>query len=146
MKRVWLRQRVAVAAIAFFFMAASVGVSAAASTPRTLKVKIEATELDRRMLLQKLNEHGPDHAMRFEIADSEYDYRIVFGTGQAQGEVAFGGSGGTYNGSMARADVFDNKGTELFRFDRKLRGTDSGATNAVAKEIIERIVKLGGLQ
>lgn len=40
---------------------------------------------------------------------------------------------------MAVADVYDAQGKELFKFDRKGRGTDKGATNAVAKEIIKRL-------
>jgi len=40
--------------------------------------KIEATEFDRRMLLEKLNTHDQDHYMRFELAESDYDYRILF--------------------------------------------------------------------
>lgn len=120
---------------------------AAQSPPatKTIRVKIEATELDRRMLLEKLNAHGADHGMKFELTDAEYDDRIVFSTGQDKAQSTVWGSGGSYNASMATADVFDSKGTELFRFDRKLRGTDSGAANAVAKEIIKRILKLNSL-
>jgi hypothetical protein len=108
----------------------------------TAKVKIEAPELDRRMLLQKLNAHGVDHGIKFEEVETDYDYRIVFGTGQGKTDSTIWGSGGSFNSSRATADVFDGKGTELFRFDRNQRGTDAGATNAVAKEIIKRILKL----
>jgi hypothetical protein len=121
--------------------------SAAQTHPatKTIRVKIEATELDRRTLLEKLNAHGADHGMKFELTDADYDDRIVFSTGQDKSQATLYGSGGSYNASMATADVFDSKGTELFRFDRKLRGTDSGAANAVAKEIIKRILKLNSL-
>jgi hypothetical protein len=44
--------------------------------------KIEATELYRLMLLENLNTHDQDHYMRFELAEPDYDYRIVFSTGQ----------------------------------------------------------------
>ena len=115
-------------------------------TSKTIRTKIEATELDRRMLLEKLNAHGQDHHMRFELAESDYDYRIVFQTGQEKTQVTWLGSGGSMNASAAGADVFDGKGTELFRFERKQRGTDAGATNAVAKEIIKRILKLNSLR
>ena len=53
--------------------------------PRASKgiwTKIEVTELDRRMLLENLNTHDQDHYVRFESAESDYDYRIVFSTGQ----------------------------------------------------------------
>jgi len=43
--------------------------------------KIEATELYRLMLLENLNTHDQDHYMRFELAEPDYDYRIVFSTG-----------------------------------------------------------------
>jgi hypothetical protein len=112
-----------------------------------LKVKIEATELDRKMLLRKLNENGADAKRKFAfvIADSDYDYRIVFATGQGTSQTSTWGSGGSFNTSGANADVFDGKGTELFRFQRNQRWTDEGACNAVAEEIIKRIRKLNKL-
>jgi len=48
------------------------------------KVKIEATELDRQMLLEKLNAHGADHHLKFALADRDFDYRIEFGTHNPQ--------------------------------------------------------------
>jgi hypothetical protein len=110
-------------------------------TPKAIRTKIEATELDRRMLLEKLNTHGQGHHMRFELAESDFDYRIVFSTGQGTTQTTWG----ELNSSMASADVFDPQGTELFRFDRKGRGRDEQAANAVAKEIIKRILKLSSL-
>jgi hypothetical protein len=92
--------------------------------------------------MQKLNSHGVDHGIKFEAAESGYDYRIVFSTGQEKSVAAAWGSGGSYNSSVANADVFDEKGTELFRFERKQRGTDTGATNATAKEIIKRLLAI----
>jgi len=109
---------------------------------KAIRTKIEATELDRRMLLQRLNTHGQDHHMRFELADSDFDYRIVFSTGQGTTQTTWG----ELNSSTASADVFDPKGTELFRFERKGRGSDEGSANAVAKEIIKRMLKLSSLQ
>jgi hypothetical protein len=108
---------------------------------KTIRTKIEATELDRRMLLQKLNAHGLDHHMTFELAESDFDYRIAFSTGQGTTQTTWG----ELNSSVASADVFDPNGTELFRFERKGRGSDETATNAVAKEIIKRILKLNSL-
>jgi hypothetical protein len=34
------------------------------------------------MLLENLNTHDQDHYMRFELAESDYDYPVVFSTGQ----------------------------------------------------------------
>jgi hypothetical protein len=122
----------------------------AKTSPTVLKVKIEGTELDRKMLLSKLNENGKDrvqvrHGMKFELVDADYDYRIVFATGQGTTQATTWGSGGSMNSSSASADVFDGKGTELFKFERNQRWTDEGASNAVAEEIIKRILKLNKL-
>ena len=106
--------------------------------PKTVKVKIEATELDKTLLLDKLNQHGADHGLKFELADQGYDNRIVFATGQAPFYTIYG----QVNSSGAHATVFDAQGHELFDFQRSGRGTDKGATNAVAKEIIKRLLQL----
>lgn len=119
---------------------------AVAKHPETvLKVKIEATELDRKMLLRQLNWNGFPDRMKFELVEADYDYRIVFATGQGTTQSTIWGSGGSLNSSSASADVFDLKGTELFRFARNQRATDEGATNAVAEEIIKRIRQLNKL-
>jgi len=67
--------------LAFLSLLLVLGVSCYAQNhPRRkgIRTKIEATELDRRMLLEKLNTHDQDHYMRFELAESDYNYRIVF--------------------------------------------------------------------
>jgi len=103
-----------------------------------LRVAIEATELDRKMLLEKLNAHGSDHKLKFILSEKDFDYRIVFGTGQRGYQTAYG----EVNSSGSSVQVFDANGTELFAFNRAGRATDSGATNAAAKEIIKRLRKL----
>lgn len=103
-----------------------------------LKVKIEATELDRKMLVEKLNSHGEGHHLKFQLADQDFDYRITFGTGQGPVNTVYG----AVNSSAATTSVFDANGKELFEFRREGRWTDSGATNAAAKEIVKRLVKL----
>lgn len=130
-------------ALALFVLAFPASASAKAVTePETVKVKIEASEMDRRMLLQKLNEHGAEHGMKFVLDDREFSYRIEFATEQAHGWNTGAGSGGSYNTSEAKATVYDDKDGELFHFTRAQRRTDTGATNAVAKEIIKRMLKL----
>jgi hypothetical protein len=52
------------------------------SASKCIWTKIEATELDRRMLLELQYTHDQDHCMRFELAESDYDCRIVFSAGQ----------------------------------------------------------------
>jgi hypothetical protein len=99
-----------------------------------VKVKIEATELDRKMLLEKLNANGAGHQLKFLAADQDFDYRIVSGTAQGPVNTTYG----AVNASATSTSVFDSKGAELFEFKREGRWTDSGATNAAAKEIIKR--------
>lgn len=68
--------------------------STIAQAQETVKVKIEGTELDRQELVKKLNEHGADHRMKFELANEGFAYRIDFGTGQRQnGALAAMGAG-----------------------------------------------------
>ncbi len=105
---------------------------------QTLRVRIDAKELDRALLIQKLNEHGADHHIKFQLVNQNFDYRIAYGTGQAGGIAAYGPVVAT--ASVTR--VFDAKGSELFEFNRDGRKTDAGAANATAKEIIKRLQKL----
>jgi hypothetical protein len=114
----------------------------AAAQPETVKVKIEASEMDRRMLLEKLNQHGAEHQMKFVLDDKEFSYRIKFEVEQGKSWSTGVGSGGSYNTSEAKTTVYNEKDSELFSFSRGQRRTDSGATNAVAKEIIKRMMKL----
>jgi hypothetical protein len=130
-------------ALALYVLAFPGGAAAKnAAAPETVKVKIEASEMDRRMLVEKLNEHGAEHGMKFVLADKEFSYRIQFSVEQGKGWNTGVGSGGSYNTSEAKATVYNEKDAELFSFTRAQRRTDSGATNAVAKEIIKRILKL----
>jgi hypothetical protein len=130
-----------VTGVALFLVLAVPSLAQTKPDTQTVKVKIEATELDRSLLLSKLNAHGPDHGLKFESADQNYDYRITFSTEQRKSWYATLGSGGSYNTSAATASVADSKGVELFRFQRAGRGTDTGAANAVAKEIIKRLIR-----
>jgi hypothetical protein len=71
--------------LAFLSLLLVLGVSCYAQNPsasKGIRTKIEATELDRRMLLENLNTHDQDHYMRFDLAESDYDNRIVFSSGQ----------------------------------------------------------------
>jgi hypothetical protein len=128
-------------ALALLVLAFPGGAAKAASAPENVKVKIEASEMDRRMLMEKLNEHGAEHGMKFVLDEKEFSYRINFSIEQAKAWTS-GPGGGSYNTSEAKATVYDDKNAELFSFTRAQRRTDSGATNAVAKEIIKRILKL----
>jgi hypothetical protein len=99
-----------------------------------LKIKIEATELDQQTLLARLNANGVAHHLKFILANQDFDYRITFGTEQKPV------SG--INASAATTAIYDAEGKEMFEFKQEGRWTDSGATNATAKEIIKRLLKL----
>jgi hypothetical protein len=105
---------------------------------QVVRVRIDGKELDRALLFQKLNEHGTDHHMKFELANQNYEYRIAYGTGQAGVVTPYGP--GVATASVTR--VFDARGAELFNFNRDGRKTDAGAANATAKEIIKRLRQL----
>jgi hypothetical protein len=130
-------------ALALLVLAFPASTPARAAAPSEgVKVKIEASEMDRRLLLEKLNEHGAEHGMKFVLDDKEFNYRINFAVEQGKGWTSGAAGGGSYNTSEAKATVYDSKDGELFSFTRAQRRTDSGATNAVAKEIIKRMLKL----
>jgi hypothetical protein len=116
----------------------SCGFAQLAMGQQVVRVRIDAKELDRALLFQKLNEHGADHHMKFELANQNYEYRIAYGTGQAGGMSVYGPVVAT--ASVTR--VFDSKGAEVFNFSRDGRKTDAGAANATAKEIVKRLRQL----
>ena len=66
-----------------------------------LKVRLEGTELDKSLLLEKLNDHGKDHHMAFEATDGPWEYRIIFRTYQFIGPD--GDIGGTVNPARSKA-------------------------------------------
>ena len=114
----------------------SCGFAQFAMGQQVVRVRIDAKELDRGLLIQKLNEHGADHHLKFEVVNQNFEYRIAYGTGQA---------GSPYGPVVATASVtrvFDAKGSELFSFNRDGRKTDVGAANATAKEIVKRLRRL----
>jgi hypothetical protein len=81
---------------------------------------------------------GASHHLKFVLVGDDFDYRIVFGTGQKPVGTVYG----DINASTASSNVLNSRGEELFEFERRGRWTDSGATNAVSKEIIKRLLKL----
>lgn len=117
---------------------APLGFAQSKSSVSVLNVKIEATELDCKMLLERLNANGTSHHLKFALAEQDFDYRIVFGTGQKP----VGTTYGDINASAGSTAVYDAQGKEMFEFRREGRWTDSGATNAISKEIIKRLLKL----
>ncbi len=107
-----------------------------------VKVRVDATELDRDMLMKSLNEHGKGQHLEFVLAGAGYGYRIEFETGQKPVGTVYG----DINASGDSTAVYDSQGKEMFEFKREGRWTDAGATNAAAKEIIKRLQRLWKLE
>jgi hypothetical protein len=108
------------------------------SSSQVIGVKLEANQWDADLLLKKLNEHGRGRHLEFVLADEGYEYRIAFETGQKPVGTVYG----DVNASVGTTTVYDAQEKEVFSFRREGRWTDSGATNAAAKEIIKRLYKL----
>jgi hypothetical protein len=113
----------------------SCGFAPFAMGQQTWRIRVDAKEIDRGLLIQKLNEHGADHHIKIEFVNQNFDYRIAYGTG---GFTPYGYA----PASASVTKVYDAKGAELFEFTRDGRKTDEGAANATAKEIVKRLLRL----
>jgi len=102
-----------------------------------VKLKIEAPELDKPKLLADLNTHGGDNGLHFVLADNDYEYRVTFSIGQSTGM----SSGSTSSLNSASAEVYDSRGTEIFKVFRSNRFSERGVTNALSKEIVKRLLQ-----
>jgi hypothetical protein len=113
---------------------APTGVAAQSRTPTTvIKVKIEAQENRKQLLLQELQAEGKNLGLVWQESAVGFDYGILL---DIRDETNMRVSWCT-----ARATVHAAGGKQLFQF------TEGGwsclpATNSVAKRIIERLVRL----
>ena len=113
------------------------------STPTQLaiRVQIDANQWNRAKLLEKLNQQGSKHGMKFVLADQgkECDYRISFKTGKTPRDIVVQGTGGTVDYDTGFAAVYTPQGEELFQFKHEATWTETGAINGTAKEIVKRL-------
>jgi hypothetical protein len=114
------------------------GTASARKQPQEIRVRVEASAWYQTLLLEKLNDSGRLHGLHFDEADQNYDYRIAFGTGQDPVAAQYG----QMNDTSGSAAVFDAHGAEMFEFNREGRFSDAGVTNAIAKEIVKRLLKI----
>jgi hypothetical protein len=56
--------------VVFLALVPSLSAAQSKQTPAVMRLRIEATEMDKKLLLEKINEHASDH-MRFELAADE---------------------------------------------------------------------------
>jgi hypothetical protein len=109
----------------------------------TLKVKIDASDSERKLLAEKLTKHGCNSGLALQFVETGFDYRIL-ATDTVHYYTTIGQAGSGTAGSDAIAtSVYDGAGKLLFTFERDIamRLTHGGVVNATAKEIIKRIVQ-----
>src|ERR1700674_4681009 len=96
-----------------------------------INVQIDANQWNRAKLLEKLNQQGSKHGMKFALADEgkEYDYRIGFNTGKTPRDILVQGTGGTVDYDTGFATVFSRQGEELFQIKHEATWTETGAIN-----------------
>jgi len=103
---------------------------------RDVKVKIEGNLADAVKLVEQLNENGKKHNLRFILTDSDYEFRIAIGSeGWSKWDTVFGG------GADASAAVLTPNCELLFIVSRSGRWGQSGALNAVSKEIVKKLLR-----
>jgi hypothetical protein len=119
--------------IVFLILAPTVIAGQSKSPATTIKIKIEAQEASRRLLLQKLQAEGTDLGLVWQESTAGFDYRILLNVrDETNMRVSW---------CTARATVHAADGKQLFEF------TEGGwsclpATESVARGIIERLVRL----
>ena len=116
-----------------------------APAPVAIKVQIDANEWNRPKLLEKLNQQGTKHGMRFSLAEEgkEYDYRIAFATGKPPRDFFYHGTVGTTDYDIGFATVYGPQRKELFQIKEE-GWTEMRAINGTAKEIVKRLKVLRG--
>jgi hypothetical protein len=114
------------------------GTAQAKKQQQEIRVRVEASAWYQSLLLEKLNDSGRLHGLHFDESDQNYDYRIAFGTGQDTVAAEYG----QMNDATGSAAVFDPRGAKMFEFNREGRFSDAGVTNAIAKEIVKRLLKI----
>jgi hypothetical protein len=132
----------AIALSAGLLLALPLACLAQEATPELIKVQIEANQWNRAKLLEKLNQNGSKHRMKFLLTEEGYDYRIRFATGKTPEAIIVQGTGGTTNYDTGFATVYDAKGAELFQIKHEALWSEASAINGGAKEIVKRLEKM----
>jgi hypothetical protein len=107
----------------------------------TLKVRIEASDSDKALLLEMLKRNGCDGKIGFEATDVGFHYRIVLANGEEGRPYVYYGGSGTTRVPVVLTTVYDGW-IVLFSFTRGNRITHRGEVNASAKEIVKRLIRL----
>ncbi len=108
----------------------------APSFAEEVKVKIEASLPDAVKLVERLNDNGKKYNLRYTMVEDGYKFRIATASeGWSASDVLFG-----MGGSDASAAILTPDCKLLFIVARSGRLSQSGALNAVSKEINKKLV------
>lgn len=114
-------------------VALGVAVSPDSASAREIKLKVEGDKQTGFKMAEQLNKHGKDKDLQFTLNDQDYEFRVaVYTEGASTSDVLFGG------GSDSSAVVLTPQCEMLFVVTRSGRMTESGALNAVSKELAKK--------
>ena len=137
----WVQMKLLYAALLFVSAFCSAQCKSATAT---LNVKIEASESDKKLLIEKLKEHGCNHGLGIEPTDEGFDYCIAIAEVEKPRMTLTQAGIGSASQLIVSTTVYDANGTKLFDFGRGNRLTRRGFLNASAKEIVKRLRALQG--
>lgn len=100
---------------------------------KELKIKVEGDKSTGLKMVEQLNKHGKDKDLQFTLTDENFEFRVaVYTEGISTADVMFGG------GADSSAVVLSPQCEMLFVVTRSGRMTESGALNAVTKELAKK--------
>jgi len=103
--------------------------------PAEVKVRIEASLPDAVKLVERLNVNGREEGIQFRMVEDEFDFRIATGSeGWSAADVWLGGGGADASAAVLTPDC-----KLLFIVARSGRMTQSGAINALSKELAKKL-------
>ena len=123
-----MRQQVLAVGVAACLLA-----SPGAVLAKEIKIKVEGDKQTGIKMAEQLNKHGKDKDLQFTLADENFEFRVaVYTEGVTTNDVLFGG------GADSSAVVLSPQCEMLFVVTRSGRMTESGALNAVTKELAKK--------
>jgi hypothetical protein len=100
---------------------------------REIKLKVEGDKQTGIKMAEQLNKHGKDKDLQFTLVDENFEFRVaVYTEGMTTSDVLLGG------GADSSAVVLSPQCEMLFVVTRSGRMTESGALNAVTKELAKK--------
>jgi hypothetical protein len=114
-------------------VAASLLASSNLALAREIKLKVEGAKQTGFTMAEQLNKHGKDKDLQFTLVEEGFDFRVaVYTEGMTGTDVLLGG------GADSSAVVLTPQCEMVFVVTRSGRMTESGALNAVSKELVKK--------